>query len=470
MQALRTHRWMVLLPLLLAAVVSIGVLVFSEFSHNRLYEAGAYARRSLNLQDLTREIYGLVLDAEASQRGYLLTGRGEYLEPYTLATQKLDDRLQQLERLVPSSSMEQLQRVERIDQLIGQRMGEIETGIALYREKGPDGAQVLMRTGIGKNTMDALRTEIQRFNAQEQARSGALWTYWEQDILYSRFGMALSSAFNIFLLCAVYLLSLRDARAREEARQQLLAHQATLEQTVHDRTAELSCAYRHLQSVQETEKSRLARDIHDELGAILVSAKMDAAWIAQRQGMQDPAVEKKLHRLLATLDEGVQIKRRLIEDLRPTLLDNLGLGAAIEWLVTEVCARAHITPHISVPDEEPAWPNETAIALFRIVQEAMTNMMRYAQATEVRVELSLPDDGVCLSIQDNGVGMPATIAADALSHGILGMRERVMGLGGVFRIESPPEGGTRIEVSVPMTHDPTTSSAPTDAPAELQSV
>src|SRR5690606_13903791 len=143
MQALRTHRWMVLLPLLLAAVVSLGVLVFSEFSHNRLYEAGAYARRSLNLQDLTRETQALVLDAETSQRGYLLPGREEYLEPYKLALQKLNDRLQQLATLVPSSSAEQLQRVEHIDQLIRQRMGEIEMGLAIYRQQGPDAAYVL---------------------------------------------------------------------------------------------------------------------------------------------------------------------------------------------------------------------------------------------------------------------------------------------------------------------------------------
>src|SRR5690606_27420082 len=150
--------------------------------------------------------------------------------------------------------------------------------------------------------------------AHEQARSGALWTLWEQDILYSRFGMALSSAFNIFLLVAVYLLTLRDQRLREEASRQLLEHQASLEKTVRKRTAELSRAYRHLQTVQETEKSRLARDIHDELGSILVSAKMDAAWVEQRLGPLDPAVAEKLQRLLLTLDDGVQIKRRLIEE------------------------------------------------------------------------------------------------------------------------------------------------------------
>lgn len=452
MSGTTTSRRMVLLPLLLAAVVSLGVLVFSEFSHNRLYEAGAYARRSLDLQDLTREVQTLVVDAETSQRGYLLTGREEYLEPYKLALKKLDDRLQQLETLVPSSSIEQLQRVGRINELIGQRMNEIEMGLSLYREQGPDAAQLLMRTDIGRNTMDELRTEIQRFNAHEQARSGALWTLWEQDILYSRFGMAVSSAFNIFLLGAVYLLTMRDARVREQASRQLLEHRASLEQTVRERTAELSRAYRHLQSIQEAEKSRLARDIHDELGAILVSAKMDAAWVEQRIGGMDPAVAEKLQRLLLTLDDGVQIKRRLIEELRPTMLDNLGLGTAIEWLTTDVCARAGLKPHISVPEEEPAWPSEVAIALFRIVQEALTNVVRYAKASEVSVNLSLPSDGVRLQVRDNGVGLTSDAKSEPLSHGILGMRERVMGLGGVFRIESPAEGGTLVDVFVPVVH------------------
>ena len=461
-----SNRW-IALPLLLAAAVSIGVLVFSELSHERLFEAGAYARRSLDLQDVTREIQTLVLDAETSQRGYLLTGRGEYLEPYKLAVQKLNDRLSQLRTLIPSSSDEQLQRVDRINQLIGQRMSEIEMSLMLYRERGSDAADALMHTDIGRRTMDELRVQIQAFSAYEQANSGALWTLWEQDILSSRFGMALSSAFNIFLLTAIYLLTLRDTRLRIEASRQQLEHQQSLEQTVHERTAELSRAYRHLQTIQEAEKSKLARDLHDEIGAILVSAKMDASWVQQHLQPLEPRINDKLQRLLVTLDDGVQIKRRIIEELRPTLLDNLGLGAAIEWQTSEVCTRANLIPHISIPEEEPTWPNEVAIALFRIVQEALTNIVRYAKAQAVWVELGLSPDGVRLSVRDDGVGLASTATAGAMSHGILGMRERIMGLGGVFRMESAPHGGTLIDVFVPIVHGVATTSLPSGV--ELQS-
>lgn len=463
-----SNRW-IALPLLLAAAVSIGVLVFSELSHERLFEAGAYARRSLDLQDVTREIQTLVLDAETGQRGYVLTGRSEYLEPYKLAVQKLNDRLSQLRTLIPPSSAAQLQRVDRINELIRQRMSEIEHALALYRQHGADAAQSLMHTDIGKKTMDELRVEIQAFSAYEQAHSGALWTLWEQDILTSRFGMALSSAFNIFLLAAVYLLTRRDARLREEASQRQIEHQQSLERTVRERTAELSRAYRHLQTIQETEKSKLARDIHDELGAILVSAKMDASWVQQHLQPLERRIDDKLQRLLLTLDDGVQIKRRIIEELRPTLLDNLGLGAAIEWQTSAVCARANLIPHLSIPDEEPAWPNEVAIALFRIVQEALTNIIRYAHARSVWVELTLPPDGVRLLVRDDGVGMASSATKNAISHGILGMRERIMGLGGVFRMESGRDAGTTVDVFVPIVHGLTTAAAPPD-PTELQSI
>jgi signal transduction histidine kinase len=446
-----SNRWIVV-PLLLAAAVSIGVLIFSELSHDRLFRAAGYARHSLQLQELTREIQTLVLEAETGQRGYLLSGRAEYLEPYTIATQKLDDRLARLRALIPPTSPEQLQRVEAITDLVSRRMSEIRMALTLHRERGPDAAQSLKQTDIGRKTMDALRAQMQAFDASEQAHAGALWTLWEQDVLYSRFGMALSSAFNVFLLVAVYLLASRDARLRAEADRQRLQHQQSLEDTVRDRTAELSRAYRHLQAVQEAEKSRLARDIHDELGAILVSAKMDTSWVQHHLQPQQALVGEKLQRVLEILDQGVQIKRRLIEELRPTLLDNLGLGAAIEWQAGEICARAGLTARIDLPEEEPVWPSEISIALFRIVQEALTNIVRYAQASEVRIRLTTPQDGVRLTVRDNGVGMSPRAASGVLSHGILGMRERVMGLGGVFRIDSPAEGGTVIEVFVPVVH------------------
>ena len=213
------------------------------------------------------------------------------------------------------------------------------------------------------------------------------------------------------------------------------------------RTVELSRAYRHLQAVQEAEKSKLARDIHDELGSILVSAKMDASWVQQH--LPDaPALMEKQSRLLSMLDEGVQIKRRLIEELRPTLLDNLGLCAALEWQTTEVCRRAQLTYHLQLPEEEPTLSSEATIGLFRIVQEALTNIVRYAKAKNVWIDLSAQPDEVSLRVRDDGIGIPEK-AAHKLSHGLLGMRERVIALKGEFNIETAPGRGTSIVVRVP---------------------
>ena len=439
-------RW-ILIPLLIAALVSIGIFVFSEISHARLYRASEYMTRSMQLQEVTRDVLGLVTEAETGQRGYLLTGRREYLEPYSNAVAKVDERLQQLRELAQGSSEEQMSHVANINNLIGKRMNEIEVSLALFRQDGMDAARTLLDTDIGRRNMDAVRAEIRAFNTTENANAGALWTLWERDIQYSRFGMTIIIALNLLLLMGIYGLALRESRRREQARREQLRYQEKLEATVRGRTVELSRAYRHLQAVQEAEKSKLARDIHDELGSILVSAKMDASWVQQH--LPDaPALMEKQSRLLSMLDEGVQIKRRLIEELRPTLLDNLGLCAALEWQTTEVCRRAQLTYHLQLPEEEPTLSSEATIGLFRIVQEALTNIVRYAKAKNVWIDLSAQPDEVSLRVRDDGIGIPEK-AAHTLSHGLLGMRERVIALKGEFNIETAPGRGTSIVVRVP---------------------
>ena len=142
----------------------------------------------------------------------------------------------------------------------------------------------------------------------------------------------------------------------------------------------------YLQTVREEEKSRLARDIHDELGGILVGAKMDVAWAAQRCKTVLPEAASKLDRALAVLDEGVEMKRRIIEELRPTLLDNLGISSALDWQVRQTCERAGLHCELNLADLE--LPSVVSIALYRIVQEALTNIVKYAQRAQRRCRAS----------------------------------------------------------------------------------
>jgi len=202
--------------------------------------------------------------------------------------------------------------------------------------------------------------------------------------------------------------------------------------------------------VREEEKSKLARDLHDELGGIMVSAKMDVGWVEKRLKTSDPEASAKLSRAQQALDDGVQIKRRIIEELRPTLLDNLGLSAALEWQVHEICDAAGLKSTIETPSDDSAIPPPVAIALYRILQEALTNIIKYAHAKHVQVDLGVSADNVSLVIEDDGVGIPHKAQTDKLSHGIAGMRQRVRALHGEFSIERAADGGTMIEVNIPL--------------------
>jgi signal transduction histidine kinase len=178
---------------------------------------------------------------------------------------------------------------------------------------------------------------------------------------------------------------------------------------------------------------------------------------------KDPESAAKLERALQALDEGVQIKRRIIEELRPTLLDNLGLSSAVDWQVHEICDRAGLACSIATPGDDSAIAPHVSIALYRILQEALTNIVKYAKAKNVSVDLGLTEDTVTLLIEDDGIGIPEDAQNNLLSHGIAGMRQRVRALHGEFAISRRPEGGTMIEVNIPTGKTPEQAAEPAPA-------
>lgn len=440
-----------LAPLLLGIVLSVGILVVSELGFRRIETANQMMAGSIEMQSALNEVLALVVDAETGQRGYLLTGRPDYLEPYRAALPLIDQRFDRLRNLVRTYADDpERERLARFSGLIGKKLAELETVIALYDKAGREAAFALLDTGIGKRTMDEIRTEVAAMNQQHASVLASNTERWERDVASVRLGMQVMTGFTVALLLVVWALLHREMRQREEKRRQLVAERGRLEAEVERRTGELSELSNHLQMVREEEKTRLARDIHDELGGVLVSAKMDVAWAEERLRDGNVEIAAKLRRALESLDAGVALKRRIIEELRPALLDNLGLGPAIEWLAHQTCDRAGIALQIDVPDDAPPLPPDVAIALFRIVQEALTNVLKYAKATKVDIELVQAEDAVSLVLSDDGVGMPPEAKTDRLSHGISGMRQRVRALGGEFAIHSTNGRGTMIEVTVPL--------------------
>jgi len=448
-------------PLVAGVFVSLAILVFVELGYLRLEAAQRRMAATLETQTLVYGILAAVGDAETAQRGYLLTGRDEYLQPYQEAIPTIESRYKKLRELaVLHGNPGIMDRTSRFNSLVGRKLAEIDATLELYRKEGMGAAIDLVSTDLGKRTMDAIRAEADALTRELREQLGRGLDQRERDVAFARIGMQLMTAFTVALLLVVLVLARRDIKRREARERDALEEQKRLESIVADRTAELTELSNHLQTVSDEERAKLARDIHDELGAILVSAKMDAAWVHDRLKDRAPDDADRLARAMATLDDGVDVKRRIVEELRPTLLDNLGLGAAIEWQANEACARAGLACEVHVPEEDEPLPPATAITLFRIAQEALTNVIRHAEAKRVTLDLARSRDEVTLRIADDGVGIAEDASRSRLSHGISGMRHRARALGGTFAVRGRPGAGTVVEVTVPLRPAAAGTSAP----------
>ncbi len=178
-----------------------------------------------------------------------------------------------------------------------------------------------------------------------------------------------------------------------------------LESLIEARTRELSALSTHLQELAEEEKSELARSLHDELGGLLTAAKMDLSWVQSR--VTDPALQERLAQLGGVLDEAMDLKRRVVEDLRPSLLDHFGLPIALRAYVESACAKAGLRAELVLPEDISPLTKDIAIALFRIVQEGITNVIRHAGARSVTLRFALEQAACRITLRDDGSGFDA---------------------------------------------------------------
>jgi signal transduction histidine kinase len=261
-----------------------------------------------------------------------------------------------------------------------------------------------------------------------------------------RIGIAALSAISLLSL-SLFLWQAAAIQRQQRALQTLeRADRDRLEQEVAHRTAELTELHRHLLSAREDERARLARDLHDDLGALLTSAKLDAARLRSRLGRDAPEAQERLASLVRMLDGVIALKRRIVEDLRPSALDTVGLVAALEILAREFAERTGLEV---ISEFEPvARSAEAELVLFRLLQEATTNIAKHAKARRVSLVLREDNGDTLLRVSDDGVGFDASRAPGS-AHGLAGMRFRVHAENGTMTVDSQPGVGTTIEVRLP---------------------
>jgi PAS domain S-box-containing protein len=235
-----------------------------------------------------------------------------------------------------------------------------------------------------------------------------------------------------------YTVILRDVTARIEA-------EAALQRSK-DELQHLGAAA-HM--TREQEKSRIARELHDELGQLLTMLQMDVAWCKERQPGTDAPLAAKLGRMESLLKSTIAATRRIASDLRPLMLDDLGLVPSIEWLVENFGQRTGIVCELSIGDRDLRLSREHATTIFRIIQESLTNVAKHAQATHADITIETEDGALVVRIEDDGTGFATDAPRKPHSFGLFGLRERASLMGGEVSIASAPGEGTRIEVRLP---------------------
>ncbi|MDD8018162.1 MAG: PAS domain S-box protein [Bacteroidota bacterium] len=205
-----------------------------------------------------------------------------------------------------------------------------------------------------------------------------------------------------------------------------------------------------LQSVREEERKFISREIHDDLGQALTGLRMDLVWLTNKVSNGDDSVNQRLKSMMQLTDTTIYKVRKIATDLRPGILDDIGLAAAIEWHARDVGERAEIIFSFEL-NEEIQLNEQTATAFFRIFQESLTNVIRHAEASHVHVTLKKEGNTVVMSIEDDGRGIALNELSDPRSVGILGMRERAAVFGGEVSVIGVPNKGTTVRARIPLT-------------------
>lgn len=441
---LRTKPTRVLLPVLLAVLLVLSVFVLTEMRRSQVMEEATDIQHSQERIRLLVELQLVMTDAETGQRGYLLTGDPSYLAPYNEAKERISDYLRQLQSAYANDSPAMRAKANKLLELVNAKLAEVDVTVAAFQQS-PKSALKVMKTRVGQIAMSDLRGVTAEMRQDERNNIVSATVDWRRNHIMNRDIAAAGAVLNVILILIAGQLVARDLRHRTE-----LANE--LEQQVRERTAELTDLSNHMQRLAEAEKAALARELHDELGTLLVAIKMDLAQLARylNINLNDPNVRTRWDRIEASISAGIDLKRRVIEQLRPTLLDNMGLVAALRWQVGEVAKQANLGLTEIFPEEELNIGSDAAIAIFRVTQEAMTNIVKHAQATAVRIVCSVDEHNFSLVIEDNGVGLPSHRLNAVGSHGLSSIRHRVHSLDGKLTIESPEPSGTRLTITLRM--------------------
>ena len=428
------ERWA--LPTVLMLALAAVVVNETTYQHSHYTLVRGIALTDARIR--AAQTLQLLSDAETSARAFLISEQAADVTAFRQAALALAAAQEGAFKLIAAVDPEHTVSVDKVRSRIGDRLQTLERWMSLAAAGQRNQAQQLAGGDQGRLNFAELRLEFDQVLGRAAAVQQVARSSLYQAMMLNRValhGMVLLSALGLVLF-------MRQLRRSD---QQLAQEQMRLEHQIGARTAELRELAGHLVDAREDERGRLARELHDEMGGLLTAMKLEFARLRRVPDLP-AAARERVAGIEARLHDGIALKRRIVENLRPSSLDQLGLCVALEMLCADTATILGIAVHQRL---EPVQLDKDAeLTVYRLVQESLTNISKYAQAREVIVNLATVGQYARITVQDNGRGFDTTAVAPG-HHGLLGMRIRVESHAGTLMIDSAVGRGTLVRADLP---------------------
>lgn len=432
----RVARTRYVMPVVLALAVIALVVIEGAFQHSRATLAQGIALTDARLQ--AGRVLQSLTDAETAARAFLINGQAADRDEYRESITSLAEAQRGAFQLIADVDSQRAVSVEAVRMRIQTRVTAMEQWMDAAERGQRTQARLIASSDRGRTSHAELRSEFDLVLGRAAALQDRARMSLFDAIMINRVALHLLVLMSVLGL-VLFTRQLRYSDEQKARESDYLASQVAL------RTAELRELAGHLVNTREDERGRLARELHDELGGLFTAMKLELARLRRVSELPTSALER-MGGIEQRLNEGIAVKRRIIENLRPSSLDQLGLVSALEVLCQDTASSLGIP--ITAELQAVCLDKESELTVFRLVQESLTNISKYAQARQVTVRLEPQGDWVRVSVQDDGCGFHAH-TVPARHHGLIGMRVRVESHAGHLTITSRPGKGTHIVAELP---------------------
>ncbi|MDR5171039.1 CHASE3 domain-containing protein [Methylobacillus flagellatus] len=391
--------------------------------------------------------------AESAQRGYLLTQRQELVTTFNQEIEASRRHIRKIEGLFNGQTVVMRGKQEQnwliaLNSTLEAKNAEMKLAISLVQSGKAEEAMQVIKLDQGVIEMARFMQYSQILLDQQHEAQSQLVKKREQTIVITRIALIGTALILLLLVIMVIRQLVQEMNSRDHLRQQLARDCAAYEERIRSNSYMMKTLALDYQSDVERARQKLARDLHDELGSILTATKMDISWTIRRVKDQDPEIVEKLDKTMRYLNQGIQFKRQVVQNLHPSIITTIGFWPALKSLIEDMAERNDWKLDLILPNEQIELPETLGLIAYRVVQESLNNASKYAYATKVSVHMVDALDYLKLEIEDNGVGADLDKAA-ASTHGLSGIRNRIMAIGGRVDITSAPNQGFHLVAIIP---------------------